>query len=147
MRLVIVSIISACVFGQQPIQNYPPGSAVRRARGATFEDAPECHCVPSMRRVTTWTATSRTSQTTPMSARLHPAWHVSLWIRSCSQSKVPSPIPPTSLAFVRSGYSQVPSIPTPLRIEGEGWDADAPTDDDRNAAIASLLEILKRELR
>lgn len=28
MRLIIVGIISACVFGQQPIQNYPPGSAV-----------------------------------------------------------------------------------------------------------------------
>lgn len=34
MRLVIVSIISACVFGQQPIQNYPPGSAVYANDGA-----------------------------------------------------------------------------------------------------------------
>jgi hypothetical protein len=31
----------------------------------------------------------------------------------------------------------------PLAIEGEAWDADAPADEDRNAALASLLQILK----
>jgi len=31
----------------------------------------------------------------------------------------------------------------PLAIEGEAWDADATADEDRNAALASLLQILK----
>lgn len=31
----------------------------------------------------------------------------------------------------------------PIQIEGQGWNAEEPSEEDRNAAIASLIEMLK----